>query len=473
MEGFIKENMIDQVFGYLTVIDREIFINKRGREFEKWRCKCACGNEIIMSAAELRSGHKKTCGCGYKEREDLTGQKFGRLTVIHEDFNRANYWVCQCECEGTKSVLGYSLKKGLTKSCGCLHKEAVHDALAKDLTGQRFGRLVVIEWNPDNLTKNGKHAPGWLCQCDCGNMTTVRPELLKNGTAQSCGCRRNELTSERQSHHLEGRRFGKLTVIQRNGTFIGENGAKYSQWKCICECGTQVTVKGHDLVRGSVSSCGCMISKGEYETRQVLNKFGVKYSTQYWYDDLRTNKGRPVRFDFALFDSNDAVAGLIEYQGVQHFVDKPLGFGKQQREVTDVMKREYCFLHNIPLFEITYKDNIQDKIIEIMKSLNISYVNPVPSLEGGRCNDYLEREYANGEIPERKCHAPCLKGDDIVYSPIEISGNRGFEGSILIAGSNTRIILRRMAAMLVSARSKKTMFQTHSSTTKCCRHCVI
>lgn len=59
-------------------------------------------------------------------RVDLTGQTFGRLTVIEraESDNRHNHkWLCRCTCGETRSVIGYNLTSGLTKSCGCLHRE--------------------------------------------------------------------------------------------------------------------------------------------------------------------------------------------------------------------------------------------------------------------------------------------------------------------------------------------------------------
>ena len=56
---------------------------------------------------------------------DLTGQKFGRLTVIRFDHsqNGRKYYLCQCDCGNLKTVSSHSLKSGNTKSCGCLHKE--------------------------------------------------------------------------------------------------------------------------------------------------------------------------------------------------------------------------------------------------------------------------------------------------------------------------------------------------------------
>ena len=70
-----------------------------------------------------------------------------------------------------------------------------------------------------------------------------------------------------------------------------------------------------------------------------------------------------MRFDFAILDDENNVICLLEYQGEQHFLDGE--FGKQQREITDPMKRKYCKEHNIKLFEITYLDNIDEKLDEL------------------------------------------------------------------------------------------------------------
>lgn len=71
-----------------------------------------------------------------------------------------------------------------------------------DLTGQRFGRLVVLE-RGDNYVCETLHpdgssvvykAPKWRCRCDCGNEVTVLGASLKTGNTKSCGCYRKERT---------------------------------------------------------------------------------------------------------------------------------------------------------------------------------------------------------------------------------------------------------------------------------------
>lgn len=66
-----------------------------------------------------------------------------------------------------------------------------------DLTGQRFGRLTVIERAGN--TRGGK--PQWLCVCECGNSTVVRGADLKGEKVVSCGCIRRESITKRNSSH--------------------------------------------------------------------------------------------------------------------------------------------------------------------------------------------------------------------------------------------------------------------------------
>lgn len=58
----------------------------------------------------------------------------------------------------------------------------------EDLTGRRFGRLVVLEQTEDHISCSGEHISQWLCQCDCGKQTVVTGNRLKSGNTTSCGC---------------------------------------------------------------------------------------------------------------------------------------------------------------------------------------------------------------------------------------------------------------------------------------------
>lgn len=65
----------------------------------------------------------------------------------------------------------------------------------QDLTGQVFGRLTVLERGPDKDRDNGKNVVMWSCKCSCGNKTLVAGGSLKSGRTMSCGCLQRERTS--------------------------------------------------------------------------------------------------------------------------------------------------------------------------------------------------------------------------------------------------------------------------------------
>lgn len=129
-----KIDLTGQTFNKLTVIQETKQRDHRGGVL--WECQCICGNTTLCSSSDLRSGHKKSCGCLQKEHAkeigrnnliDLTGQVFGLLTVIEKDHTAktANgstkvYWKCHCECGNDTIIEGNSLKTGNTKSCGCI-----------------------------------------------------------------------------------------------------------------------------------------------------------------------------------------------------------------------------------------------------------------------------------------------------------------------------------------------------------------
>lgn len=121
--------------------------------------------------------------------KDLTGKKFGRLTVLgratDKDYVKP-HWICRCDCGNTKIIYGYSLTSGTTQSCGCLSKEIISKVTLKDLSGQKFGKLTVLERDM-TITGKGHHAK-WICKCDCGNIISVGQQALTKQGQISCGC---------------------------------------------------------------------------------------------------------------------------------------------------------------------------------------------------------------------------------------------------------------------------------------------
>ena len=125
---------------------------------------------------------------------DLTGQTFNQLTVLKRDSTNTNEgkpkWICQCSCGNIISVSGKDLKNNHTKSCGCLQKKAVQKLHYKDLTGQIFGYLQVLEDSGNR--KNGRVL--WKCKCLlCNNIKEISTNSLTSGKTVSCGCMTNSI----------------------------------------------------------------------------------------------------------------------------------------------------------------------------------------------------------------------------------------------------------------------------------------
>ena len=100
-------------------------------------------------------------------------------------------------------------------------------------------------------------------------------------------------------------------------------------------------------------------SRGEIKIEEVLQMGGLSFETEYIFPDLVSSSGRPLRFDFAVFDDDGNVDFLIEYQGIQHYAAVDRFGGKKglfKQKYNDNQKRIYCAKKDIPLVAIPYWD---------------------------------------------------------------------------------------------------------------------
>lgn len=113
---------------------------------------------------------------------DLTGQKFGRWTVIEPDgYRRSSVaWKCRCECGNTKTVGAPELRNGNSKSCGCLRREVIRERSTKHAPaaiGDKFNY-----WTVKQLI-DGEAA---LCSCRCGSEKIVELSNLRLNKSKCC-----------------------------------------------------------------------------------------------------------------------------------------------------------------------------------------------------------------------------------------------------------------------------------------------
>lgn len=183
-----------------------------------------------------------------KIKQDLTGKRFGKLTIL--DYDKAKEkWKCQCDCGSITYKTTGHLNAG-SVSCGCSRKN--------DLTGRRFGKLIVVE----KTEKRYNGAIVWRCQCDCGKLCEKSSNQLNSGCATSCGC------NWRQPALREGERYGRLIAVRPTE----KRSARSVVWECRCDCGNTINVRATMLTSGHTTSCGCVKREldDEMDFRKIL-----------------------------------------------------------------------------------------------------------------------------------------------------------------------------------------------------------
>lgn len=304
--------------------------------------------------------------------KDLTGQKFGMLTVIGRAKSKIDssgkprtMWDCHCDCGNNVVVRGDYLKQSQCPSCGC---EAMKNRIEKNRinnVGQKFGRLTIIDilWDAKPIKA--------VCMCDCGNKYTGIKADIVAGHTQSCGCLQSENTSIANTKDWTGYiadsgvEFIRQHHMNEKGQWI---------WECRCGvCGNLFYELPAKINNGHTTSCGCRIqSFGETYIKSLLEDMQVQFIQQYAFNDCKNVY--VLRFDFAIFQNNDLI-GLIEYDGRQHFEAITFFGGEEGFEKTkkrDEIKNTYCKLNNIPLLRLPYTLSIEEikiKLYEYYESL--------------------------------------------------------------------------------------------------------
>lgn len=260
----------------------------------------------------------------------------------------ATYWKCRCICGKIVTKRNDQLTNKENISCGCKKQKKFND-----LTGQKFGRLLVIKPIEERASNGGVK---FLCKCDCGVEKIVEGHNLKNHTSQSCGCLAREKFIQRtkaKRKDLTGLVFSKLAVLEDTG----EVDAQLRHfWLCRCECGNLVKVRDSSLTSGNTNSCGCHYSKGSAKIQQILQQNDIKFEKEKTFEDLISEKGGYLRYDFYLPDYNR----LIEFDGEQHFNYTDTGWNTKENfektQKSDKIKNEYALSHKIDLIRIPFTE---------------------------------------------------------------------------------------------------------------------
>ena len=224
--------------------------------------------------------------------------------------------------------------------------------------GMTFGEWEVIERDYNPTSK--QHSTFWFCKCKlCGEIYSVSRDSMVKGQSSCCNhCKGEKIRKKAEERGLtswkKGDVFGYLTILKSAGSKSG-----HSYVECECKCGNIIKVRvGHLKGQGHsrTISCGCATeSSGEIKITQILEKANIDFQKQYRIKEFNIS----APFDFAIFDNNKKLLGLIEYDGEQHFKAVELWGGEEKlklQQERDEKKNKWCEENNIRLIRIPYTE---------------------------------------------------------------------------------------------------------------------
>ena len=214
--------------------------------------------------------------------KDLAGKRFGKLTVIEKTDERISnqiVWRCKCDCGNTVRATSSHLFSGHTTSCGC-----ARDGINRiDLTGKRFGRLVVL----GPTEKRSGNSVVWCCRCDCGNEVDVSSARLRTGQTRSCGCLSSEVHKEsfkparekREKDYVEGTDVKLLMHTPIKSNTSGKAGVSFDRsvgtWKAV------IYFKRHKYFLGSSVNKERAIEIREEAEKRIHGNFLEWYYSEH------------------------------------------------------------------------------------------------------------------------------------------------------------------------------------------------
>ena len=145
-----------------------------------------------------------------------------------------------------------------------------------DLTGQVFGKLTVLYHTADYIQPSGQHKQMVHCICECGKECDVRVSDIKSGNTKSCGCFQEYSRGKNQFVDLTGKRYGKLLVMYRQPNRVTPSGQNIRMWHCKCDCGNECDVYATRL-KGGQSSCGCLSQEKRANRAKERKQLQVDY----------------------------------------------------------------------------------------------------------------------------------------------------------------------------------------------------
>jgi len=349
--------------------------------FENMRYTCDIHPELgiqITTMTAINQGHTNCKKCRYEKARltsiqnidiDELKNKFEErnLTLLSNEYYNCKTpleYICNKHKENGVQKITYDAFKNNTKfCCNSCAKEHISDL---HMTPLEEIKKIVEENNFEfvDLSMNGRRT---MIHCICKEHRDKGIQIkslsgIKNGKGCIYCAGVAKLTQEEFQE--------KVSQNDKNIEIVSEYTGNKNKVDCRCKaCGYEWSSTAHNLMYGG--SCpNCAGSKGEIKIRDFLDDLNLSYEREFTFDDLWGDCDKQLRFDFAVFNEDNSLKCLIEYDGIQHY--QPINFWGNEYSHTqlrfetlqryDRRKNNYCKKNGIKLIRIPYTDfeNIEE-----------------------------------------------------------------------------------------------------------------
>lgn len=281
---------------------------------------------------------------------DLTGQRFGSLTVIEESVeNKKKYlkkWLCKCDCGEERIVYTNQLTANIVTKCKKCAKAIAIENRIPDLVGKTYGELTVIRRSTKEEKPKGIF---WLCKCSCGNESFVNTGNLNNGHITSCWKCGHNKSGKHKRIDLVGQKFGKLTVLEM--IYPDREVSNTVYCKCKCDCGNITMIpQGGLRSNRKTQSCGCL-RKEMISNKLRKSVVGQRFCSltvidEYYYQDVTKPPKVKVLCDcgnIKIVSRRDVCSGHITSCGCMKTSSLERNVESILKDMGCTYKREYTF----------------------------------------------------------------------------------------------------------------------------------
>lgn len=282
------KDITGQKFGRLTAIEY------KGNS--KWLFDCECGNQIIARISNVSRGATQSCGCLRKERKgpklynfvDISGCRYGRLQVLK--YVGEKKWLCVCDCGNEVITTGKNLRSGNTKSCGCLQsdnrrRKRVESPAKKSAHYSRWTSMKSRCENPRDPSYANYGGRGIKVCKEWHDFNTFRKWAESSGYEKGLTIDRIDVNGD---YCPENCRWATNKEQQRNkrcNVVIEHNGER----KCASEWAEKFNVDPENIIRAAngmfsetVDERLSRYESGRKQTQLLINIGGVVKTTTEW-----------------------------------------------------------------------------------------------------------------------------------------------------------------------------------------------